>query len=62
VTAEDERARFAAAAGIAQQNMTFELFRVDLDQVVLVGLNEERNGLVISSWLPGQGLTRTTRT
>ena len=62
VTAEDERARFAAAAGIAQQNMTFELFRVDLDQVVLVGLNEEKNGLVISSWRPGQGLTRTTRT
>ena len=62
VTAEDERARFAAAAGIPQQHMTFELFRVDLDQVVLVGMNEEKNALVISSWRPGQGLTRTTRT
>jgi hypothetical protein len=62
VTDPDERARYAAAAGVAPQNMGFELFRVDLDQVVLVGLNDEKNALVISSWRPSTGLTRTTRT
>ncbi len=62
VVEEDDRSRFAAAAGIPSQHMSFVLFRVDLDQVVLTALNEEKNGLVISSWRPGRGLTRTTRT
>ena len=34
--------------------MGFELFRVDLDQVVLVALNDEKTALMISSWRPGQ--------
>jgi len=42
--------------------MGFDLFGVDLDQVVLTALNDERNALVISSWRPGQGLTWTERT
>jgi hypothetical protein len=42
--------------------MGFELFRIDLDQVVLTALNDEKNALVISSWRPGRGLTRTDRT
>jgi hypothetical protein len=42
--------------------MGFELFRIDLDQVVLTALNEEKTALVISSWRPGRGLTRTSRT
>ena len=58
----DERARYASAAGVAPEHMGFELFRVDLDRVVLVALNEKRTALVISSWRPGRGLTRTTRT
>ncbi len=62
VIAPDERARYASAAGVAPEHMGFELFRVDLDQVVLVALNEERTALVISSWRPGRGLTHTTRT
>jgi hypothetical protein len=62
VTADDELRRFAEAAGVAPQNMDFVLFRVDLDQAVLVGLNDEKNALLISSWRPGRGLTRTTRT
>ena len=33
--------------------MGFELFRVELDQVVLVALNDEKTALVISSWRPG---------
>ena len=62
VTADDELRRFAEAAGIARENMDFVLFRVDLEQAVLVGLNDEKNALLISSWRPGRGLTRTTRT
>jgi hypothetical protein len=62
VTDPGERGTFAAAAGVAGQHMSFELFRVELDQVVLTALNDEKNGLVISSWRPGKGLTRTSRT
>jgi hypothetical protein len=42
--------------------MGFVLFRVELDQVVLTALNDEKTALVISSWRPGRGLTRTDRT
>ncbi len=62
VTDPEERGRYAAAAGVATEFMGFELFRVDLDQVVLVALNDEKTALVVSSWRPGRGLTRTTRT
>ncbi len=61
ITDEDERARFAAAAG-APAEQQFELFRIDLDQVVLTAVTEEKDALVISSWRPGDGLRRTTRT
>jgi hypothetical protein len=59
---DDERARYATAAGMAPEQVDFELFRIDLDQVVLVALNEEKTALLISSWRPGRGLTRTERT
>jgi hypothetical protein len=62
LTDEDERGRYATAAGVALEHMGFELFRVDLDQVVLVALNADKSALVISSWRPGRGLTRTERT
>jgi hypothetical protein len=62
VTAPEERSRYAAAAGVPQEQMGFELFRVDLDQVVLTALNDEKNALVIRSWRPGRGLTSTSRT
>jgi hypothetical protein len=61
VTDDGERAAFAERAGIGAQHLDFELFRVDLDQVVLVALNEEKTALVIASWRPGKGLTRTSR-
>ena len=61
VTAHAERAAFARDAGISMKPSDFELFRVELDQVVLVALNDERTALVISSWRPGKGLTRTAR-
>ena len=62
VTDPDERADYAAAAGIPAGQMGFELFRVELDQVVLVALDEGRTALVVSSWRPTTGLTRSLRT
>jgi pyridoxamine 5'-phosphate oxidase-like protein len=55
------RARFAAATGTSADD-EFELFHVELDQVVLTALSDERTHLVISSWRPGRGLVRTERT
>jgi pyridoxamine 5'-phosphate oxidase-like protein len=57
-----ERASYATAAGVPSKDMTFELFRVELEQVVLTALNDEKNALLISSWRPGRGLTLTPRT
>jgi hypothetical protein len=62
VTDVDERRRYAGAAGVPPQLMGFDLFRVDVDQVVLVALNDEKSALVISSWRPDRGLVRTQRT
>src|SRR3712207_3575465 len=56
VTDDEERARFAKAAGVSAVHLDFELFSVELDQVVLVGLNDAKNALLISSWRPGSGL------
>ena len=61
VTATAERAAFAKDAGVPMKPTDFELFRVDLDQVVLVALNDGKSALVISSWRPGRGLTRASR-
>jgi hypothetical protein len=61
VTDDAGRAAFAKDAGIAPEHMDFELFRVDLEQVVLVALNDEKTALIITSWRPGKGLTRTAR-
>ncbi|RFU21062.1 pyridoxamine 5'-phosphate oxidase family protein [Geodermatophilus marinus] len=57
----DERARYAEQAGLPGPG-GFDLFRVDLDQVVLTALDEGRTALVVSSWRPGRGVTRTRRT
>ncbi len=59
---DEERRAYAAAAGIPVEQAGFDLFRVDLEQVVLTALNEEKTALVISSWRPGRGVTRTERT
>jgi hypothetical protein len=57
-----ERDAYAKAAGVPAELSGFELFRIDLDQVVLTAVNDEKTALVISSWRPGRGLTRTSRT
>ncbi|CAA9212811.1 MAG: hypothetical protein AVDCRST_MAG52-105 [uncultured Blastococcus sp.] len=58
----DERADYAAAAGVTPRHMGVELFRVELDQVVLIALDEARTVPVVTSWRPATGLTRTLRT
>jgi hypothetical protein len=62
VTDPTSRAAFAQFAAVPEELEGFELFRVDLDQVVLTAVSEDKSALVISSWRPGQGLRRTTRT
>ena len=54
------RARFAEATGMSADD-PFELFHVELDQVVLTAVSDDQSHLVISSWRPGRGLVRTER-
>jgi hypothetical protein len=61
VTDEAARARFAATAGVPA-DQPFELFHVELEQVVLTAVSDDRSALVIHSWRPGRGVTRTERT
>jgi hypothetical protein len=59
--AGEERAAFAAATDNPADG-DYELFRIDLDQVVLTAIAPEKDALVISSWRPGRGLTEVRRT
>ncbi len=61
VTDAAERAAFATATG-SPADGDYELFRVDLEQVVLTAVADDKSALVISSWRPGRGLTETRRT
>ena len=36
-------------------------FRIDIDEVVITGLNKTRDGLVIQSWSPARGYRFATR-
>jgi hypothetical protein len=62
VTDSAELARFADEAEVPDAVQPFELFRVDVEQVVLTALSDEKDALVITSWRPGAGLTTTRRT
>jgi hypothetical protein len=55
------RERFAAAAEVPAED-SYELFHVELEQVVLTAVSDDRSCLVISSWRPTRGLVRTERT
>jgi hypothetical protein len=60
-----DRAQLAAYAGeaeVPEQAQPFELFRIEVDQVVLTALSDARDALVISAWRPGRGITSTRRT
>ena len=63
---DDERfgAYLAARAGEGEQPDPpgrFHLFRAEIDEAVLVGLNEARDRLVIEHWHEGRGLARIER-
>jgi Pyridoxamine 5'-phosphate oxidase len=62
VTDPAQRAAFAGTAEVPEEAQPFELFRIDIEQVVLTALSEAKDALVISSWRPGRGLTTTRRT
>ena len=40
----------------------FHLFRLDVTELVVVGLNEARDRMVIESWHEGRGVERRERT
>jgi len=61
ITDPGELAGFAHRAAVPQELQPFELFRIDLEQVVLTALNDARDGLEITSWRPGHGLARSVR-
>jgi hypothetical protein len=61
ITDPDDQATFADEAPVPEAVQPFELFRIDLEQVVLTALNDAKDALVITSWRPGRGLARTTR-
>ena len=62
ITDPAELAGFAERATVPEELQPFELFRIDLEQVVLTALNDARDALEITSWRPGRGLACTTRT
>jgi hypothetical protein len=62
VTDAAQLATFADGAEVPEGARPFELFRVDLDQVVLTALSDARDALVITSWRPGRGLQTMNRT
>jgi hypothetical protein len=51
----------AFAAGPVGGDTEGELFRADIDEVVVTGLNAEATMLVIETWTPGRGLRRVER-
>jgi hypothetical protein len=61
VTDPPSRAAFARFASVPEELSGFELFRVDLEQVVLTAVSDDRSALVIGSWRPGKGLRHSTR-
>jgi len=58
---ETDPARIRAVVGEGHQESGAHLFRIDLTEVVVVGLNEAGNAMVIESWHEGRGLSRTER-
>jgi len=63
--ADGERfeAFLAARAGNGEPDPPgrFHLFRAEIDEVVLVGLNDARDRMVIEHWHEGRGLSRIER-
>jgi hypothetical protein len=54
-------AELAAYAGDVEPPEPFDLFRFEIDEVVLTSLHPEGDRLVIETWRPGEGVTRRER-
>jgi hypothetical protein len=65
VVAEDEvsafRAMFSARTGYEPPPGPMELFRVDVAELVLLGLGDPPDHMLIRSWQPGTGYRRIER-
>ena len=60
----NERDRYLAArAGDSEPDPpgSFDLFRAEISELVIVGLNDERTRLVIEFWVEGRGLRTLAR-
>ena len=64
IGAANERDRYLAArAGDSEPDPpgSFDLFRAEISELVIVGLNDERTRLVIEFWVEGRGLRTLAR-
>lgn len=61
VTDPDRRIALFRTRGSDPPSPESHLFRLDIDEAVLVGLDAERTKLVIQLWRPGAGVERTER-
>jgi hypothetical protein len=58
---EVDDAEVKAARGGGAGDGNYHLFRADIAELVVVGLNDERTKMVIESWHPGRGVERRER-
>ncbi len=61
LTDPDRRIALFRSRGSDPPSPESHLFRLDIDEAVLVGLNDERTKLVIELWRPDGSVTRTER-
>ena len=61
VTDPDRRLAIFGSQGSDPPSSDAHLFRADIDEAVLVGLNQARDRLVIELWRPGRELKRIER-
>ena len=61
ITDRDRRLAVYQSRGSAPPGAESHLFRLDIHEAALVGLNDARNRLVIELWRPGRELTRIER-
>ena len=57
----DERLRIFRATGSDASATDSHLYRADIDELVLIGLNDAKDMLVIEHWHEGRGLQRIER-
>lgn len=58
----DDDAQKQRMRGEGESAADFHLFRLDLSELVVVGLNDGRDRMVIESWHEGRGVERRERT